>query len=185
MWKDIDFFEWLYQISDQGEVKSLNYRCTWKQALLRPTINNWGYLYVWLHRKWIINKITIHRLVATNFIPNPENKPEVNHKNWIKTDNRIENLEWVTKKENSRHAFETGLCANNHFRNNHYNKGRFWKEHNRSKTIIQFTKDWIFIREWWSMREVERELWIYASCISSCCLWQAKTAWKFVWKFKL
>jgi hypothetical protein len=67
------------------------------------------YLYVGLYDKPRKLLAPVHRLVAEAFIPNPDNKPEVNHINGIKTDNRAENLEWVTRKENEAHAFRIGL----------------------------------------------------------------------------
>ncbi len=101
-WRDIQGFEGAYQVSSLGNVRSLERHVnTWnayktlKTQFLKPCKRN-GYLYVSLQRK----QYAVHRLVAEAFIPNPENKPQVNHKNENKSDNRAENLEWVTAKEN-------------------------------------------------------------------------------------
>ena len=86
--------------------------------LLSPYKEKTGYLTVVIFHKGIQKTWLIHRLIALQFIPNPKNKPQVNHKNGVKTDNRVENLEWVTEKENQRHAYNTGLmtisCGEDH-----------------------------------------------------------------------
>lgn len=117
IWKDIKGWEGYYQISNLGRVKSL-YRIvphklkgkkTIFERILKPCIASPGYYSLGLRKDCKVKCARIHRLVALHFIPNPQNKPEINHKNGIKTDNRIENLEWVTRSENEKHAYKIGL----------------------------------------------------------------------------
>jgi glucan-binding YG repeat protein len=116
IWKDIPGYEYLYQVSNYGKIKSLNRKCTTKsnsfrlhnEKLLKLNIDKYGYVRTGLFK----NKVKlwcVHRLVAICFIPNPENKLQINHKNGIKTDNKVENLEWCTQSENMTHAYGTGL----------------------------------------------------------------------------
>lgn len=101
IWKDIEGYEGKYQVSNLGRVKSLNYKRTGKERVIRLNFNNGGYLLVDLWKNGKGKKYTIHRLVAQAFISNPCNKPCVDHINTIQTDNRVENLRWVSYKENS------------------------------------------------------------------------------------
>jgi hypothetical protein len=108
IWKTINDFNGLYEVSNFGNVRSL-YNRTSKDLILKKLKGNRGYLHVNLYLNKLLFRYTIHRLVALHFIPNPENKPQVNHINGIKTDNRVENLEWSTSSENIKHAFEIGI----------------------------------------------------------------------------
>jgi hypothetical protein len=119
VWKDIQGYEGLYQVSNLGRVKSLEksiphlgYYRKVKEKVLSGTMSNYGYLVYKLGGKIKGKKIYGHRLVAQTFLPNNENKPFVNHINGIKTDNRIENLEWCTQLENVDHAYKFGLMDN-------------------------------------------------------------------------
>lgn len=105
-WRDIECFEGLYQVSDLGRVKSFHGKTP--RILKQATTPN-GYRIVCLMKDGIKTMVTIHRLVAEAFIPNMDNKPDINHMNGNKTDNRVSNLEWATRAENVLHAYETGL----------------------------------------------------------------------------
>lgn len=99
-WRKMPGYEEVYKVSSEGRVKN-SYG-----HILKPETARNGYKRVTLYDR---KKFQVHRLVALAFIPNPEDKDVVNHKNGIKDDNRVENLEWCTWSENSRHAYAIGL----------------------------------------------------------------------------
>ena len=102
IWKDIAGYEGLYQVSNLGRVK--RYYKNSKEKILKPRSNKDGYLRVVLYKEGKSKQYLVHRLVAQAFIPNPDNKPQVNHKDEDKTNNKVENLEWMTCKENNNHG---------------------------------------------------------------------------------
>lgn len=103
-WCDVYGFEGLYLINKKGDVYSTHYK-----RLLKPIFDKDGYVKCTLTKEGKPHYLRVHRLVVENFIPNPKNKPSVNHLNGIKWDNRLENLEWCTTSENASHAYNTGL----------------------------------------------------------------------------
>jgi hypothetical protein len=127
IWKDIKGYEGLYQVSNLSRIKSLSRkqknRYTYfftKEMIVNPHLSYQGYLMFDLRRDNKRKCVYLHRIVALHFIPVVENKPTINHKNGIKTDNRIQNLEWCTQKENVHHACKNNLMnpvkGSNHYR---------------------------------------------------------------------
>jgi len=110
LWKDIKDFEGLFQISSRGSLKSLERRISCnsgyrlkKEKILTPRLDRYGYPCIFLARGTFRKNLKVHRLVAIAFIDNPNQEPEVNHKNLIKSDNRVDNLEWVDSETNMVH----------------------------------------------------------------------------------
>lgn len=124
VWQDIEGYEGLYQVSDLGEVRGVDRyvdlprgkKRLVKGRILKQRINNYGYLDVRLSKKSTTKTFFVHRLVASAFIPNPDNKPQVNHLG-LKSQNTPDLLEWTDASGNVKHAYETGLnknCGCNH-----------------------------------------------------------------------
>ena len=109
MWKAIEGTDGRYEVSNTGKVRSNNYLGHGKQQELSLAKDQKGYLRVRIYKDGSRQTVKVHREVAKAFIPNPENKPEVNHKDGDKENNHVENLEWATPSENTTHAYDSGL----------------------------------------------------------------------------
>lgn len=103
-WRDVVGYEGLYRVSSDGEIEHLK-----RNILLSQSTTALGYSVVTLFKNGSKLMVRVHRLVAQAFIPNPDDKPQVNHKDGKKQNNRVDNLEWNTQLENNRHARQTGL----------------------------------------------------------------------------
>ena len=179
---DGEIYEGLYKVSNFGRILSLNYRNTGKPDLMNPGTDKDGYLKVGFSKNRETKTCKVHRLVAETFLPNPEGKPQVNHKDEDKTNNFVflnedgsvdkekSNLEWSTPKENSNHGTR--------------NKRIFEKTTNGkcSKKVLQLSLSGDLIREWPSTKECGRNG-FYSSAVSACCRGERKTHKGFLWMF--
>ena len=164
IWKDIQGYENLYQISNLGNVKSLKYG---KERVLKQGIQKNGYYFVILCKDGKPKTYKIHRLVAQTFLDNPNNYPCVNHKDENKTNNCASNLEFCTQKYN----------------NNYGTKPERIGKAN-SKPILQFNKQGTkILGKWDSAHQVERELNINQSNITQCCNGKRKSCGGYKWKY--
>ena len=172
IWKDIAWYEWRYQVSNLGNVKSLNYNHTWKEKILKLAKTRWWYIRIHLPIQWTKLKkcLLVHRLVMFAFSPEWE-KPQVNHKDWNKLNNTLDNLEWNTKEENMQHSYDNFL-----------HKKKFDKDNHLSKAINQYDLSWTLIKKWWWAAEAARFYNVYTSSIARAWHWQSKCKW-FIWKY--
>lgn len=108
-WKDIKDYEGIYQASDLGNLRSLNYKRTGKIQVLKPALDNKGYLRTALMKDGKLKTVKVHRVIAQTFLNIINDKNQVNHINGIKNDNSLTNLEWCNNTENQNHAIKLGL----------------------------------------------------------------------------
>lgn len=163
MWKKIiiDNIETNYSVSENGIVRNDN-----TNKILSQRIQQ-GYCHVGLTINGKAKSCRVHRLVAQAFIPNPENKPYVNHIDGIRSNNNVENLEWCTPKENTQHAVKTGLMLPT-----------------RERAVIQFSLEGERLAEYVSLAEAARQTGSSVEKIILCCKMQRKTHNNFQWRYK-
>ena len=157
IWKDIQGYEGKYQISNMGRFKSLNYRRTGKEKILEGYPDKDGYLFVQLWKDGKGKNCRINRLVAQAFLENPQNLPEVNHKDEDKTNNTVDNLEWC-----------------NHIYNQYYGTKRERQAKSKGKPVICITTGEIYQ----CATEAMRKTGVDKANIHKCCTGQYKSAGK-------
>lgn len=180
VWRDIDGYAGLYQVSSLGRVRSLprlkvgrmGSKYYYGGKMLTPSMGD-KYLVVLLYDRGRRIMRHVHRLVAETFIPNDDHSLVVNHINEIKTDNRVCNLEWVTQKENINHGTRNLRAANS--------------SRNRadcSKPVMQFTKTGEFVALYPSISEAARQMNCSVCAILNCIAGRSQSARRYVWKLK-
>lgn len=174
--KEINGSNGLYFISSNGNVLSMLSGRWKKSKYLKGSINNVGYRVVNVVLNGVTGPKLLHRLIADAFIPNPENKPFVNHIDGNKLNNSIDNLEWVTCSENFRHAFNTGLYKGSML-------GKLGKDNPLSKSVVQKTLDGVVIKIWDSAADVKRELGWHQPAITEVCNGKRNHYRKFKWQY--
>lgn len=177
VWKDIPGYEGLYQVSNMGRVKSLERtkdnnggKVAIPERIMRTSVDTVGYSIVCLTKDGKRKTHKIHRLVGMAFVPNPENKQEINHKDGDKRNNCAVNLEWSTRLENMHHAYATGLACG-------------VKNNATSTAVRQYDKNMNFVAEYPSVSEAERITGIKQSNICYCCQNKRLTAGGYIWKY--
>lgn len=178
IWKDIKGYEGYYQVSNLGRVKSME-RKVWNrfqwiikpEKILSPRYNDKGYICYALFKNNKRKDFKGHWLVLSNFIENSNNKPQINHKNGKKDDNRLCNLEWCNNSENQLHAIKNGL-----------RKIRYGKDNSCSIPVLQYDMNNNLIKEWHSIADATRFYGL--THITDCCKGKRNTCGGYKWKYK-
>lgn len=171
IWKNIEGYEGRFQVSNLGRVKSMNYRNTGKEKLLPIRYFGEYQTVSFKYKRKSYSKL-VHRLVAEAFIPNPDNKAQVDHINTIKTDNRVENLRWATQNENMNNPLTRQLLSTKA-------QGRKYPE--RQKPIIQSIMG-IYVKRWDGICCIKSELNFSSGTICKS-LKKNKKAYGFEWTY--
>jgi hypothetical protein len=180
IWKPIKDYEGLYEVSNYGRVRSVDHveyiphprnplyiqkrKIYGRIKKLRH--HKAGYWITDLYKENIGTTKTVHRLVAEAFIPNPQNKPEVNHIDENKENSRVENLEWCSRVENVRHGTALTRMGRGHW-----------------TPVIQMTKDGTFVKRWDCMQEAADKLGLHMTHISAVCRGRSKSHGGFLWRY--
>lgn len=184
IWKDIKGFEGYYQISDSGNVRSLTRFDGIRERKgqdIKPNLKHNGYLQVGLRknskRKWY----SLHRLVAIHFIENPEGKSQVNHIDCNKQNNKTNNLEWVTSKENLLHARKNNLIKMPKGEN-HKNFGMCGGKSKSAKKVVRYKRETGEVKIY-NAKILAKNDGFDVTCISKCCHKKNKTHKGYEWYF--
>jgi hypothetical protein len=181
--KSIPGYEGLYSVTHGGEIISHGKYVTSKnvrwqpESILKPLTDVYGYNNVCLcNGSGQVKKYRVHKLVALAYLPNPDKHPIINHKNGVKTDNCIENLEWCTHSHNNKHAFRVlGRQATN--------KGVFGSDHPCAKTVAQVSRDDKIIMVHPSVVDASKITGVPKKNISNAALGRKKSAGGYVWRY--
>jgi hypothetical protein len=178
IYKDVIWYEWLYQVSNLWNVKCLKafwnkYWTLNKEIISKNTVLYWRR---WLRKNWKIKRFLTSRLVAQAFhwLDINDKTILVCHKDDNPANNRTDNLFLWTQKDNMQDALN---------KNSKEYLFKKWINHPNSKQVLQYSLNWDFIKKWWWIREIHRELWINIWNISLCCNWKSKSAWWYTWDF--
>ena len=162
-------------MSNKGNVVSLNYNRTGQRRLRIPRIGKGGYLYVVLHKNGVSKTMKIHRLVSITFIPNPNNLPQINHKDENKLNNNVENLEWCDSSYNNKYGSRPRKVLDAHKRNGSSKSERPVVKIDRSGTIVD---------EFISISEAARRCGVKRESLRDCVLGRQHTCVGYFWKYK-
>jgi len=192
IWKDIKGYEGFYQVSNQGRVKSMERDILYKdgsvkhrkERIMKPR-NLRGYCAVDLHKDGNYKVVLIHRLVGEAFIPKVDGKDELDHINTIRSDNRVENLRWTTKKENQNNIItrkhkSSASTETAKLLRKYYEKGQI----SRSRRIVQLDKQGNYIRSFWGAQEVEEVLGFDAGLIARAAKGYVKVSKGYKWVYE-
>jgi hypothetical protein len=189
-WKPVLGFEDSYMVSNLGRIKSM-YRQSRKPGLknnpsvmLRPkimkqNIQPTGYRIVQLSKSGRVKGLPVHRIIAMAFIPNPDNKPFINHIDANPSNNDLSNLEWCTQSENIQHAYNIGTKVPPSG-----GPKKFGKDNHVSRPVLQYSLSGEFIREWECVSQIQTTHNFNRPNICKCCKGKINSAYGFVWKYK-
>ena len=173
IWKDIPDYEGLYQVSNLGRIKSLNYNHTKTEKIRKLDQSGKGYSLILLCNSKGKKKYLVHRLVAEAFLDNPDNLPQVNHKDGNKLNNNVDNLEWCTNGYNEKHAYSLGLKSKNYADKN-----------GMARPVLQFDLNNNFINEFKTIKEAHQKTKTAVDTIIRSCKNRTKRHTKFIFKYK-
>lgn len=185
IWKDVEEFKGVLQVSNLGRMRTLDHyvrhtkpmhKKLIKGKIRKLIVGNNGYYYLMFTYEGKNHHIQVHREVAKAFIQNPESKPQVNHINHNKLDNRVENLEWCTPSENMIHAYKNHLIPLNKI-------GHSGKSNPSARSVNVYSKDGKFIAHYDTMKDAAVSYGIPLSGVCNCCTGYSKTCHGMIFRY--